>query len=825
MTTRNHQNKPIRGVYRPGLSSIDQLKKTGVGRQEIFAELMGSLEESAGKISLEHVLFTGPPGIGKTHLMKLLNDKIARSRPVMDRYRLIVFPAENYRITSTEALLLEMLTKLAGHGHEERWSILLKGLEDASSNNLQKKIINEFKKYNKDSGRRLLVLFENFDSFFMNPKKNKAIVDRFCEFLENCGPVTFIGTASTSSTDKTLPNSRPFNLFKVYTLSALTREQTQRLVENHLKYDNRHDILSGLEDLEPKIQALHELTGGNPRLILLLYELLTDESGENIKSLFEDVLDRVTPYYNDRIRSLTKIDRAFLATLASLRTGVNSQSRLASRLRISPKQCSSIVNRLIDHGLIESKNHPRDKRSKVFRIKEGFFDLWLAISQLEDPKRFLPFLGEFLEKWYSDKVSRERKRQRLWASLQISEAGEIIGDVESTETLLTYLSDIGPEVERCQNQLELAFHFTNTGRQKQARKLLKSVNTITPDNLVFNWVTDKIESLLKKSIANGFYQQLVDLFDCWKYGRSHSYENLVSQAITVSSYFSLKGEHDLNICFLSDAINLLDNDACLLPLYARIAGSQEKWGQLDQAVVSWKKALAITDTTGDLKSKGTTLNNLSQVYQDQGSYSEALAYLEQALEILQKINDYDGQSTTLNNIATVYFAQGYYEKALEYFEKTLSIIQHTNDLPLKAITLSNISFIYKARGEYKNAIEDLEQSLSIMRKTGNRNGEATTLINISQAFGELGDMESCYRYFQPALQILDELKEYPSACNALFVFGNTFWQHGSQEMALSSWWLLQKIAEEHQLSENLNKLKELMSTLGIDKLSPSKAFS
>lgn len=825
MVSSDSHHTPIKGVYRPGLSSIDRLKKTAVGQQEIFADLFKALEECAGNHSPDHTLFIGPPGIGKTHIMKLLADKLRRSRTLAGAYRLIIFPVDNQRITSLAFLLIEMVKILDDSEKGNHWLKLLETIDDEDENQIQSAVVEAFHQYHQKTGKRLLVLFENFDAFFDKTQSHKDTVDAFTGFLGNCGPTTFIGTACTSITDRSILKCKPYNHFNIVLIRELDLNQTYKLVYNHLKFDQQDEILSRFEDLAPRIQALHELTGGNPRLILLMYDLLTDESQNNIKSLFEDLLDRVTPYYYDRMRSLSVTDRAFLATLASLRSGYNTQSRLAKALRISPKQCNTIICRLSTLGYLESVEHPTIKRSKIYKIKEVFLDLWLAIGQLKDPKRFLPFLGEFLEKWYSDIPSREKKRQQLWMSLRISEAGEVSRDIESTENLLIFLSNIGNDKEICQNHLELSYHFVMTGRKQQCRKLLKSVNEIKTDDPVFLWITEKLDLLLKDGIANGFNQQLIDLFDCWKYERLRNFEQVVSQAIKISSYFDMNNRHELNIHFLNTSIGLLNDDIYRLPLYARIATAQEKEGCLDDAINSWEKVLAITDKTKDQKSKGTTLNNLSQVYQDRGEYPQAMKYLNQALEILQSINDYDGQSTTLNNIATVYFAQGYYENALEYFQKTLSIIQYTNDLPLKAITLSNISFIHKERGEYETAISDLEQSLSIMRKIGNRRGEATALINISQIYGDLGNIESCYQYFQPALKIMEEDRMVQSAFNALINIGKSCFDHNHQEMAISSWWLARKIASEHHLTNGLEKIGKLMQQYGIEELSPSSAFS
>lgn len=814
----------MKGVYRPGLSSIDRLKKTVVGQEEIIAELLKALEESAGHHSPDHTLFVGPPGIGKTHLLKLLIDEISNSRFLMSQYWLIMFPVDNYKITSLALLLLEIAKYLAEITKDDYWVTVLTDCSQADDSAVQERVIRALKEYEKTSGRRFLVTFENFDAFFVNPKKYKDAVDMFSDFLSGCEPVTFIGTAQTPLNRNTSFKCLPFCRFNIHLLPELNLMQTQQLVVNHLEYDRQTEILQESEDLTTKIQALHQFTGGNPRLILLLYKLLTDENSQNIKSLFEELLDEVTPLYRERIRFLSMKERALLATLASLRSENNTQASIARELRISGQQCNTIINRLLQDGYLAVADHTQNKRSKVYFIREGFFDLWLAIGQLRQPKQFLPFIGEFLEKWCADETSRERKRQQLWHALQISEVDDIVSDVENAETLLNYLANIGPEEERWQNQLELCFHFAVTGKRKIALQNVTAIKENLPENPVYQWVLTNIQQILKDPTKNDHHQLMIDLFDFWKYKRLGTFDKVVSQAIEISSHLEKISYHSLNTAFLLDALKLLKNDLHCLPLYARIAGSQEKEGQLDKAIASWKKVLEITDATSDLKSKGTTLNNISQVYQDQGDYAAALEYLEEGLDILQRINDFDGQSTTLNNIATVYFAQGYYEKALEYFEQTLSIVKHTADYPLKAITLNNISFIYKVRGEFTNAIDALEQSLLIMRRTGNRNGEAKTLINISQIYGELGDLERCSEFFQPGVQILQETGEYDSACSALLQSGKMFWSHDKTELALSHWWLLKRLAQDNSLPEYLEKLEELTESLGIDELRSSTAI-
>ena len=55
--------------------------------------------------------------------------------------------------------------------------------------------------------------------------------------------------------------------------------------------------------------------------------------------------------------------------------------------------------------------------------------------------------------------------------------------------------------------------------------------------------------------------------------------------------------------------------------------------------------------------EGTTLNNISQIYDAKGDYDQALQYLEKSLAIRQQIGDRKGEGTTLNNISQIYDAK------------------------------------------------------------------------------------------------------------------------------------------------------------------------
>jgi len=93
---------------------------------------------------------------------------------------------------------------------------------------------------------------------------------------------------------------------------------------------------------------------------------------------------------------------------------------------------------------------------------------------------------------------------------------------------------------------------------------------------------------------------------------------------------------------------------------------------LTKAVEKYEEALSIFRKVGDLKSEGSTLNNLGTVYWKWGNYDKAKECYEKDLAICREVKDRLGEGYTLNNLGLVYEGWGQYDKAKEYFEQSLA---------------------------------------------------------------------------------------------------------------------------------------------------------
>ncbi len=76
---------------------------------------------------------------------------------------------------------------------------------------------------------------------------------------------------------------------------------------------------------------------------------------------------------------------------------------------------------------------------------------------------------------------------------------------------------------------------------------------------------------------------------------------------------------------------------------------------------------------GDKSGEGTTLNNISQIYDARGDYDTALHYLEQSLEISREIGHLSGLCVTLFNMGHLNYQAEKVEEALSNWVEAYTI--------------------------------------------------------------------------------------------------------------------------------------------------------
>lgn len=671
-------NAPI-GLYRRGLIDPARLKATTVGRQHLVKDILEKLRRRCNKKSGQNHLFIGPRGIGKTHLLSLLEQGISDYTTLRDNYRIIRFPEESNRVLSFADLLLGIIDLLAGMDGNE-WQKLHEKLETEEDDSIIiDSVLPRLKHWHRQTGKVLLIMMENLDVLFTRQLKKGQDIHRLRKLLMNNSHIMLIGTAPIFFPALNDVKHPLYDFFDIQLVEDLSQEETLALIQAHLEWDNRDDLLQQFDQLKPRILAMHTLTGGTPRLITMLYELklITEGNLADIKARFQQMLDRITPFYQERIKELPPQERALLETIALMRSVKRTPVNIAKKIRKPRHQTSVLLKRMTESGYLTVSQNPQDKRSRLYRIKEGFFDIWLAMNESRANRKYLPYLVEFFSLWYGDVQTREKKRQQLREELeQLSARGQ-----KNALDILTYLSEASSKAtEKQQTRLELVVRRLKRGSSDMAKTLLQETEKLLPDKPkgLLTWMHDKAGQWAGGEQPSDLVGRMEKIIQYWQQQRAGELEQAARIYHDLQLDFSSHGLHKLHIGLLHDRMKETDDPEQQADLLLLVGNSEKYDGQLSAALATLKRVLDLCIENKNRKLQGTALNNISGIYNARGDYETALKYLQESLAITQEIGDIAGLCATLFNMGHIHFQNKELAGAMQTWSTVYGIAQKIN---------------------------------------------------------------------------------------------------------------------------------------------------
>ena len=370
------------GLYRSGVTSTERLRHTSVAREHVLDNSIESLRGSVGRKSKHHLLFIGPRGIGKTHLLSCIEDAVRSDETLSTSYVVVRFPEESNRTLSFRRFPYRSMrnSERCRRRRTAVGRVFAKVQTEEDNARVVDTLVPAIREQTRHRNRTLLIMLENLGEIFTRQIRDKNDLASLRKFFMADNGCLLLATAPLHF-DAITDVGQPFyDFFDIQMLDNLTFEETVEVIRLNLSWEGRTDILATLKDMRPRLQALYRMTGGNPRLTMMLYEMIAHESVTKVQDQFHLLLDRISPFYQDRLNDLPPGQRALLECLASMRDQEKTPAAIAARMRMSQQETSSLLKRLSDAHYLRAIQHPQDKRSRLYTIREGFFDIWLAMN-------------------------------------------------------------------------------------------------------------------------------------------------------------------------------------------------------------------------------------------------------------------------------------------------------------------------------------------------------------------------------------------------------------------------------------------------------------
>jgi hypothetical protein len=399
---------PLRdtAIYNPHLLNKEELIGLFAARRKLLDQLLEDLSRCRPGEAPQHHLLVGLRGMGKTMLLRRLHFAVEDDPELAETWLPLAFPEEQYNVGRLSDLWLNCIDALGdvlerlGHGAEaERLDADLEALLDLEEERRARETLALLLATAGGLERRLVLLIDNIDLIF------ERIPDQawtLREVLSEEPAILLIG-ASARALESSYKYDQPFyDFFQIHELGGLNLEETTEVLRRYAERWRNEAVLKIVREQPERIRTLHTLTGGNPRTLALLYNILGRGLDGDVRTDLESLLDLCTPPYKARLEALPTQRQRVLHALA-VHWHPASAAAVAGELRLDVNATSSQLSRLVKDGLVEAV--PYDPQTKTgFQLADRFFNIWYLMRATRRARRRLIWLVEFLKMFYSQEI-------------------------------------------------------------------------------------------------------------------------------------------------------------------------------------------------------------------------------------------------------------------------------------------------------------------------------------------------------------------------------------------------------------------------------------
>ena len=372
--------------YFPAALEGKTLEHLLVGRQELLESLFDETDRASASKTPRFFLLVGPRGAGKSHLMSLLCRRIRDE--LSGRVIPVHLAGEEYSIFRASDFFLRVL---AGMGVET-------GDVTALEDDL---LVREaaVERITASAGERQVVVFvENIHEVFS--QMDRPEVRALRSVFQRADNLSVIASAP-SLFPGVLDHEEPFyNFFRVFHLRELDCAESKEFMQRVAEVDGNTAFIKNFGDYEPGIEALWHLIGGNPGLVVRLYEILSQCGAGEVAEAFFRLADEQTPYYQEVFRRLPGQRRLILDTILTAETPLTPKD-VAQHARLNLATVNVQLRRLEAEGYVVSR--PMKKRT-IYEARDRLFALWRAMRKPAGRDRVFALIG-FLEVWHEHPVA------------------------------------------------------------------------------------------------------------------------------------------------------------------------------------------------------------------------------------------------------------------------------------------------------------------------------------------------------------------------------------------------------------------------------------
>ena len=333
--------------FNPGtFQSDEEVIAQFVVRNRELGVVLEVLRGNIDSPSCQHILVVAPRGRGKSMLLARVAAELRADAALSETLLPVRFMEESQEVFNLADFWLDTLFHLAREcaaSHPELTRELRATHADLSGRWRERMLADHARATVLDAadrlGRKLVLMVENLQS--LTGDVEEGFGWKLRGELQTEPRIMLLATA-TSRFDRLDDVNEPyFELFRILNLEPLATDDCRRLWEQ----------VSGDQVSTREMRPLEILTGGSPRLLVIVAEFARHRSLRQLMEELVTLVDEHTEYFRGHLDALAKTEcRVYLAVIDLWQP--SAAGEIAARSRLDVRTVSTMLGRLTDRGAV-----------------------------------------------------------------------------------------------------------------------------------------------------------------------------------------------------------------------------------------------------------------------------------------------------------------------------------------------------------------------------------------------------------------------------------------------------------------------------------------
>ena len=367
---------PVIRKFNPGaLQSDEQVIEQFVVRHREFGILMDALRNNAGASICQHTLIIAPRGRGKTMMLARAAAELHTDEALRSAFLPVRFMEESYEVFDAGEFWLEALLHLAPEvvPHDAE---LAAELHEAHAEFARRWRGRDLEEHARTLvletagrlGRKVVLMVENCQTLFDNVDERFGWSLR--KTLQTEPNVIFLGTATTRMAALDDVQAPFYEFFRPLLLDPLPLSECKTLWE----------AASGESRSEREIRPLQILTGGDPRLLVIIAGFARHRSLKELLEELVSLIDDHTEYFRSHLEGLSKTERrVYLALIDLWRPSTTAE--IAARSMQEIRAVSSLLGRLVKRGAVAYEGQGQ---KRLYSATQRLYSIYYKLRRQRD---------------------------------------------------------------------------------------------------------------------------------------------------------------------------------------------------------------------------------------------------------------------------------------------------------------------------------------------------------------------------------------------------------------------------------------------------------